>query len=621
MKLEYIPTDSDLRAIQIIKDEKTSWEDGTCFVTDNKSYKMLGSDGIIQKSRKNYLGLFENDIDPLTGKKKMFVPMTEDMVESIVKNIDIDSADINVRATNQNGTSSATIIEYLLKYFMRKNFFGELLNEMIRIFCIDGTVVLKTYRNIDRKLKKQVIKSKIVDSTNFLIDPTEENIQDAGAVIERNVLKLSEAQKYPWDNLDYLEGSNNIGKLGILDGINTQGKTQVPYVEIFERWGELPLYCITGKDKDADTWVDTVAIISNIDNNPIVHKIALNKSGIKPYEECRFRKIFGRWHGRGVGEILMKLQAYLNETINLRLNKARVSQIGLFKYRKGSGITQQLISSLISGGAIPVTRMDDIQELAISDIKASSYQDEQNIYNWGQRATGSWDVGRGEALPVSQPATTAVLQERGMRSGFDLIQEGLGIFLSRLFERHIIPLIIEIVKDKEVISIIGSAKELKEIDENVINNKINEIIVNSLASGKGIPPIGFLEKVKEMMKQGLAVFKKTRYISITKSALEKWEYQVEVIITNEAFNKAVIVKQLNDMLLTYSRIPGINIDIDAIFKEILDLMGIGGARFLKMKEEVAGTAPATNVPEVSQTRPLEETEMAGEAMTQERYGR
>jgi hypothetical protein len=69
--------------------------------------------------------------------------------------------------------------------------------------------------------------------------------------------------------------------------------------------------------------------------------------------------------------------------------------------------------------------------------------------------------------------------------------------------------------------------------------------------------------------------------------------------------------------MTYSNIPGVNIDIDAVFKEILDLMGIGGARFLKMKEEVAQQAPAMNVPSMKAPRKLEETEMVGEASTAE----
>lgn len=115
-------------------------------------------------------------------------------------------------------------------------------------------------------------------------------------------------------------------------------------------------------------------------------------------------------------------------------------------------------------------------------------------------------------------------------------------------------------------------------------------------------------------------FQKTRYFQIKKALLEKYKYEVEVFVTGESFNKAVVARQLNDMLLTYSRIPGTNLDVDAVFKELLDLMGLGGARFLKAEEDVK-TPPMLEVPRPAASRPMEETEMAGEALTQERTGR
>jgi len=611
---EYIPTPQEKEVIKIMKSELTEWEDGIVWVTDKIHYRMKD---IISKARKNYLGKFDEETDPSTGKKKIFIPFTEDMVEAVVKNIDLDSVDINIRATNPNGHSSANIIRYLVSHFMRKNYFGEIINQMIRTFCIDGTIVIKMMRNYDKKLKGQAIKTNIIDLTNFFIDPSEKNIQDAGAVIERNILKQSEVDDYPWDNKEFISGFNDISRLQLMGGIDNYGSnSQVPYVEIYERWGDLPLFCFTGKDSDRKTWIPAMAIVSNINRKPVVHKIIKNKKGIKPYEECRFREVFGRWYGRGIGEMLSGLQSYLNEIINLRLNKARVSQVGLFKYRKGSGITQQMLQSLISGGSIPVTRMDDIQELPISDIKASSYQDENTIYTWGQRTTGAFQAGRGEQLPASMPATTAVIQERGVRSGMELLQENLGMFLSRMFERHIIPLILETIKDEEIIAIVGSPKELKEIDENYINSLANKETLNHLIQYGCFPKADFMENFKGLYRDNLDKLKRTRYIKIDKKMLTNWKYEVAVDVTGEAFNKAVMVQQLNEMLIGYSRIPGANLDVDALMKEILDLMGLGGARFITKPEEQQ-QSPIVEPPKPAMQP---ENEMVAQQNTFERAG-
>jgi hypothetical protein len=612
--MNYKPTPEAAEVIRIITDEKTSFEDSTVWATDKASYKMKD---VIQAARKNYLGKYDQENDPNTDKKKIFVPFTEDMVETIVKNIDLDSVDINIRATNSNGRKSAAILEYLVSFFMRKNYFGEILNEMLRIFCIDGTVISKVMKNYDKKINRQAVKTKIVDATNFFIDPTENDIQSAGAVIERNVLRLSEINDYPWENKEYVKGFTDIAKLSHLS-LNAGTTGEVPMVEVYERWGDLPLFCFTGKEKDKNTWVPAMAIVSNIGTSPVVHKIERNEKGIKPYEECRYKKIFGRWHGRGIGEMLKDLQSYINETVNLRLNKARISQIGLFKYRKGSGITQQMLQSLISGGSIPVTRMDDIQELAVSDVKASSYQDEQQTYMWGQRQIGAFEVGRGEALPSSMPATTAVIQERGMKSGTILLQENLGMFLSRMFERHIIPLIIETMPVEEVVSIVGSPKDLKELDEGYINSQVKDVIISSLAKGKGIPPADFLRHFGDITKETITEFEDVRYVNIKRDLLKKWQYEVTVEVTGESFNKAVMAQQLNEVLMNYSQIPGVNIDVDEVFKEVLNLMGLNGSRFIKASEEAQSIAP---VQEASRPGMRPETEAVGEAATGERLGR
>ena len=611
IELKYEPTDEDKKVIQIMRDEKTEWEEGQVWATDKVHYKMRD---IIQKARKNYLGKFDVKKDEVTGRKKYFVPLTEDMTETVVKNIDLDTLDINIRSTNPNGYASSNILRYLISYFMRKNYWGEILNEMLRLFCIDGTVILKNLKNYDKKLNRQVIKSRIVDRTNFIIDPSEDNIQEAGAVIERNVLRKSEIEKYPWKNVEYVSETTSFNRLNTL--IGAEVKTQVPYVEVFERWGELPI----GKD---GKWVSAVAIVSDLDANPVVHLVKENKKGIKPYEECRYRKLFGRWDGRGIGEMLIPLQRYLNETVNLRINAARIAQLGLFKVRKGSGITRQLLKSLISGGAIPVTRMEDIAELRVPDIKESSYRDEETTYNWAQKVTGAFDVSRGEGLPASQPATTAMLQEKGSKSGFNLIQENLGMFLSRVFERHIIPLLIENLKMDDVISIVGSPKELKELDNNYINKKTRDYYVDSMKKGK-LPSGEDVAMFKDLQQQKLNKFGKNRYLSDLKKVLSGWEYEVQIFVTKESFNKAVIVQQLNELLINYSQVPGTNLDTDAIFKEILDLMGIGGARFLESKKE--GAVP--NIQQGGQggqprkTQPIRpEVEMVGEAITQERTGK
>ena len=210
-----------------------------------------------------------------------------------------------------------------------------------------------------------------------------------------------------------------------------------------------------------------------------------------------------------------------------------------------------------------------------------------------------------------------------MRSGYNLLQENLGMFLGRVFERHIIPLLLETLKTEELVSIVGSPKELKEIDENVINHAVNGIIVDHYIKTGTFPDPQYIDHLRKIYKSNLQKFQNTRYFKVDAKALSQWKYEVEVFVTGESFNKAVVGQQLNEMLMSYARLPGVNIDPDAVFKEILDLMGLGGARFLKSEEDVrmANQANQLETPQPANVRPMQETEMVGEANTLERRGK
>ena len=73
---------------------------------------------------------------------------------------------------------------------------------------------------------------------------------------------------------------------------------------------------------------------------------------------------------------------------------------------------------------------------------------------------------------------------------------------------------------------------------------------------------------------------KDRFQKITKHIFDT-DYDADVYVTAEKFDPAIVVKQLQDLLFTYSRIPGTNLDVDAVMKEVLDIMGLSGSRFTR----------------------------------------
>lgn len=124
------PSDLELEALRIIKSEKTEWETGTAFVTEKVAFQMRN---LIRQLRKNYWGIFDNPTDPTTGRKKIWVPLTESLVESVVKNIDLDTKDIQFKAKRPEAIGFTSLVRSIVKVRLDQINFGEKLDELERI--------------------------------------------------------------------------------------------------------------------------------------------------------------------------------------------------------------------------------------------------------------------------------------------------------------------------------------------------------------------------------------------------------------------------------------------------------------------------------------------------------
>lgn len=571
----YLPSKYEKQALTLIENERASWEWGNVWVSNDASFVIRDE---IDGARKNYYGIFEKGKDSETGLERLWVPLTEWSVEGMVKNVDLDTKDVNIKSPEAKYNPVASTLKCILFNILGKIHFGETLNNLIRRTCIDGTGIVKVYEKYSDEFKKKMIQVKVIDPLNIIIDPTFESLQEV-PLIERVIMTRDEIYNQGgWKNLEEI----------------TYKKGSVPTTAVYERWGKIPLSLITKRESDENKWLEGCIICSGAPGDEdnaslksfkpaVVHKIFINKKGIKPYEEICLKKVPGRGWGRGIPEMLKGLQKWLNTVVNVKRNNALIFQTGLFKVKKGSGITRQQIEKLGAGGAIPVDNMEDIQPLRTDDLKPSVYREEIDIMSMADRVSGIFEMARGETLPSSMPATTAILQEKGSRSTFSLIQENIGLLLERLFKRHIIPSTIENLTEGEVLRITGQPEDLEKIDEAGINYLINEEIAKYKKQHGRAPLFGDIQELKVKAQNHLKKFGKDRFVEIVKHIFDT-SYDVEVYITDEKFDKSVMVKQLTDLLFAFGRIPGINLDIDAITKEILDIMGISGSRFIKKVE-------------------------------------
>ena len=578
--------------VQTMKKEKTSWDEETVFVTDRVAFLMRN---LIKNCRKNYWGIFKKQTDPTTGRKKTWVPLTEWLVETTVKNTDLDSKDLNFRAKFLRAIGLVALVRNIVKNWVDENFFGEDLDEMERQLAIDGTIVWKTWEE-EGKMKKEY-----VDLLNFYIDSTAKSIQKTPAVIERAVITAH--------NFFGMDGWWKKEEAKVETGLHPTDRnlssfntSETKMVEIWERWGLMPKSWLTGKKKDADEMVEGHIVLSNLENQPVVHLVEENTKRdsqgniIKPYEEAWLKRVPGRWYGKGIPEMVLQLQTWLNIIVNIRITRSFISQLGIWKIKRGRQITPSMVKGLAANGAILVQDMEDIEQLTMEEASLTSYKDEETIVNWAQRITSAFEIVTGEEMPSSKPATTSALQMRSAQSAFVLIKEGIGFFLQRWLKRHALPILSKNIKKGDIQRITGSFEEMRALDERIVNyllyKKLDEITKN----GQLIDPFEVQEeKIKAVEK--LRKMGDDRFTEILQK-INFTEFDVQFYITNEEVDKTVLVRDLISLINMAPQYA------DVIVRQVMDIMGVDINQFEEAKRQIA-TQPGGQMPSPVEIRGAE----------------
>lgn len=571
-------TDIEARAIHIVDKERTNWADAVCYVTENVGFKMRQ---MIRMFRKNYWGVFDDPIDPNTKQEKFWFHLAMKIVEDIVKNIDLDQKDVNFKAKNPEGYAITEVVRAYVKEYLRSIYFGETLDETERQLCIDGTVVWKTWT------QGKEVRRKTVDLLHIYIDPTEENIQTAYRFTERAILLPDQvASMKGWMNTEDIKGSQGLDRNDSEKGNGSATPTTGNFTDVWECWGKIPKYLITGRKSDENEEVDGHIVVSGLESgDKRVHLIELNGNKdaegntIKPYEELRAVKVSGRWYGLGFIERILALQEYLNTIMNVRINRHRVSQLGLFKIKKGQGITAQMLSNLPSNGAVVVNNMDDIEQFNVQGVDETSYRDEEVVKDWAAGVTQAYAASTGEDTPASKSATAVAVESNSSRSAYTMTKNAIGSFLERWHDRHLLPRLAKVMTQKDLLRIVQDDEKYKEIVERVVNYYALE---SMKATGNPVLPQEMEAEIESATEKLLK--KDGLFFELVQEIIAK-NVDTCVYVTNEELDPNIMVRNIIDVLNIAPEYK------EPLTKEIFNLMGMDQPKLPKAQPMPAGEVP------------------------------
>lgn len=580
--------DAQASLVAMVQEETNLYNKEQFWITDKVAFNMRE---MIKEFRKMYYGIFDDPNDPITGEEKLYVPLTRMLIDAIRKNVDLDPKDIRFRSVNPKKTDITKMLRAFVRKWLSDTYFNHSLNQMIFQTTIDGTAVWKTYTD-----DKGNIVKKNVDILNIYIDPTAESIQETQRFTERLLMTKDEVLGMDWENTKGFKVQN---ELEVEDG--NAAKRLGEYGDVYESWGEFPTYLIkaaNGEDysgEDMNTFTESQVVVSGFDTGAVMfHYAGENEfkdqfgNVIKPYEEAWYVKVPGRWYGVGIAETVMGLQNWINTTVNLRIKKNTLSQLGLLKVRRGSKVTAQMLKNLVSKGVIELGDPErDLTQLQIAESGAGSYQDEATAKQWAQDVTSVFDISLGD-LPASTSATGAVIQDKQSRSAYALVVESMEHFLQRWMDRQVVPKLPAMMKKEDHYIFYSDFDDIKEVRDSVVASMAME----SLKKSKSVPTKEelqtainraqqkiedngdiFFDKLEEMVASGL---------------------YAEVFVTNAEIDVAVTVRNLLE--LRNGLPPEAANEMTA---EALDLLGIRVPQSLKApiqpQQQLGGQADPENV--------------------------
>ena len=494
---------------------------------------------------------------------------------------DIDRKNIKIKATKQSDYILAFLASILLQEFMRKSTFGTFLNDWGLTLARYNSAVVKFVEKVGELYAKVIPWNRIIcDSVNFYDNPKIEKLYFTPAQLRMN-------KSYDQELVDKLIKSKTTRK-----SLSRQQKdNKSEYIEVYEVHGELPLYCLTDKEKDTETYQQQMHVISFCESKGKGeyddYTLYSGRESKDPYMlTSLFPNIDGSISLDGAVKNLFEAQWMMNHTVKTIKDQLDLASKLIFQTSDASFLGRNVLTNIEQGGI-----MIHAANQPLTGLNNNSH-DVTSLQNFGNqwKSLGSEINGISESmLGLNPPSGTAWRQTQALlqesHSLFEIMTENKGLQVEEMMRNFIIPFLKKKMDTTEEISAILDAQQIKQIDSMYVPNQAtrirNESIKESVLGGE-IPNPPDQMMLEQDIQNGLNKFGNQRFIKPSDIKTETWkdvmkdlEWSIEVEVTNESTDKQAVMDTLNTALQVVAN-PNYasNPDAKMIVGKILEETGV-----------------------------------------------
>lgn len=533
-----------------------------------------------------YLNSRFEDATQYLGRDKIFFNIVLPPCEVAMRMLNIDTKNIRLWPLNPESEFSTYLLEKELRVWLKGHKFGRVLNKLAEEAPRFGSVVLE----------KTADGAEVVDLRRIILDPTVERVQDSRFVTTVNYMTPTQMRETKW-NPDDVEtaitrfGNGNTSEPYEDQVVNVNIMRSTPYIKVYKRYGEVPLWWVDDKakpdTKTGDKLVKSLFIVAgadmqekNVEGKPVGELGVILFKGIWrkdwPFKDFHYMKTKGRWLGIGVTEMLFQVQERVNEMKNQKRVAMEISAMHLFQTPDKS-IVRNVLTDLQSGDLM--ISKDGITPIDTEDRGLASFKDEEQSYGMQtDKLSFAYEALRGDTGDASTPLGTTQIAVAQGTSVFAFKKENLSLFIQEFFNELILPELMKDMTPEHIMRFTGTAQELQKLDQAAAEVYANNHVKSELLSGKMISQDDF-DGAKQKAVLTYQKLGANRFLKMKENFYKDVEFEFDFMVTNEQADPAKMATNIQAVITEVSQNPNIFQDprLKLLFFKLCDQLGISPA--------------------------------------------
>lgn len=467
---------------------------------------------------------------------------------------DLDRKNVRAKAKKAKDYLAQFIYSIHIQEWMDKAKFGLFLNEWGDYLASFNSAIVKFVEN------SEGLSASVMDWNKIMCDVIDFDSNPKVEILELTPAQLKKRNGYDKEMVDKL--------------IRAQTSREMPdkqkkdlknnYIKLYEVHGELPLSYLTGKEKDQDSYVQQMHVISFVakkeEGKYDDYCLIKGREKKDPYLlTWLIPSVDGSISLMGSVKSLFEAQWMTNHSM-----KAIKDQLDLaskiITQTSDANFENKNILNNIEQGQILIHKVNE----PLTTVPNNSHDItsliafKQQWQDLAQELASTPDILSGTNMPSGTAFRQAAIVQQEAHSNFDLMIESKGLFIEIMFREFITDYLLKKMDTTEEISATLSDYGIDKIDEKYVANeavkRFNYNAVEAVINKTQLPDLG---QEQQQVRQEFSTMGGQRFIKPSgipnktwKDIIGKFEGSVIYEITDENIDKKAVVDTLMNMLQT-----------------------------------------------------------------------